>query len=223
MPPEAPPAASHLPSPGNAVFYRLFRLEYLKLRQSLGLTPLSPDALSGWSKGQLDAVQHNEEVLKATRMLLKQVVPAFAQRLLRQEKKSERLQVRPHFLPLQTCGGGGLYLFLFYRVRLPVLVVFLQVAKGIGLVEGAFAGGAWEDAWAEEMEGMEEMKKNNRETSFAHTGNFFPPTFEGQLPIPAFAMLGLNVAWRAHPNKTFVLLRNMNCRFFVASFVHSRG
>ncbi len=58
---------------------RLFRPEYLRLRQTLGLPSLSPDALTNW--GRENAVALNTEVMRATLHLVQTVIPDCARAL----------------------------------------------------------------------------------------------------------------------------------------------
>jgi hypothetical protein len=77
--PESPNESSHLTNRPQAIFYRLFRPEYLQLRKRAGLPPLSADALSNW--GREGCEMHNPAVQSATIHLLQQVIPSLARDL----------------------------------------------------------------------------------------------------------------------------------------------
>ena len=53
----------------------------MQLLKRHGLSPLSPDALTGWSAGQPDQEEHNRKVRQATKFLLDTLIPAFAEEL----------------------------------------------------------------------------------------------------------------------------------------------
>ena len=70
LPPEDPRATPHLPSLGNSIFFRLLRPEFMQILKVRGHPALSPDALSGWSKGDPDARRHNDNIYSATKMFV---------------------------------------------------------------------------------------------------------------------------------------------------------
>lgn len=80
FPCESANVCTHLPRIGQTQFYRMFRPEFLARLRQMGHPPLSPDALTGWSRGQGDAAEHNQNIINATRLLLEEVA-AFAREI----------------------------------------------------------------------------------------------------------------------------------------------
>ena len=84
FPPQMPSVCDHLEAESQSVFCRLFRPEFMQsLKERRIVDPLSPDALSNWSFLQTDDAIHNLNVEKATRYLVKEVIPAYAKEINR--------------------------------------------------------------------------------------------------------------------------------------------
>lgn len=98
LPPTYPFHVPHLPMDSHSVFYRMFRPEYLKIRAEMGLPPLSPDALSGWSRGQPDAKELNQRIIDATSHLLNDLIPEFAAKL--NKAKHSRFHINEMLFPV---------------------------------------------------------------------------------------------------------------------------
>ena len=76
FPPEDVRQCTHLAMRPSAIFYRLMRPELLNICKERQMPSLSPDAISGWSNGQMDAAVHNKNLSLVTEMLLNELIPA---------------------------------------------------------------------------------------------------------------------------------------------------
>eukprot|EP00466_Bigelowiella_natans_P016103 jgi/Bigna1/135819/aug1.31_g10527 len=82
FPPEDAQVTEHLPIVGQPVFYRMVRPELLQILKREGDSPpLSPDAFTGFSRGDPDAEHHEKKATKATEYLLDHVIPDYARQL----------------------------------------------------------------------------------------------------------------------------------------------
>ena len=82
FPPEDPKVVRHLPVSGQPLLFRLLRPELLqRMKGDHACAPLNPDAFTRWSSGDKDKKKHDAEVSKATRYLMKTVIPLFARKL----------------------------------------------------------------------------------------------------------------------------------------------
>jgi hypothetical protein len=82
FPPEDPHAVKHLRVSGQPLLFRLLRPELLqKFKLSAAIPPLSPDAFTMWSADDPKKKLHNSNITKATKYLLKTVIPLLARKL----------------------------------------------------------------------------------------------------------------------------------------------
>ncbi|GAB5366308.1 hypothetical protein AAMO2058_001132800 [Amorphochlora amoebiformis] len=81
MPPQDPMVSKHLRFHRNAIFFRMFRPEFVKLWMEISGKGLSTDALSGFSIYSTDCRQHNAEVKKATEYLVSTHIPSVAKQM----------------------------------------------------------------------------------------------------------------------------------------------
>jgi Clustered mitochondria/Translation initiation factor eIF3 subunit 135 len=94
LPPESCSHTPHLLSESQSVFFRLLRPEFLKyLRTTNQCPPLHPDALTRWGHKGPGGQQRDAVVNQATEILVKQVIPRFAQELAATETSHESDQV----------------------------------------------------------------------------------------------------------------------------------
>lgn len=90
FPPESPFDTPHLCWPQQAVFFRMLRPEFLQYLKDKGSPALSCDALTNWAQSHKDSSMHNKRLQAATRVLVGEVVPAFASRFAKKELKDLR-------------------------------------------------------------------------------------------------------------------------------------
>lgn len=80
LPPEH--ICAHLPRLPQAIFFRLFRAEFLQYLKSQGKPPLNPDALSGWGDTDPEKTTHTTNIKKATDILVNELIPSYVSQLL---------------------------------------------------------------------------------------------------------------------------------------------
>ncbi len=84
FPPEAPVVCSHLAvraAKQNTVLFHLLRPEFLQRLKADGLPALSPDAFTGWGADDAKCKEHDEEVERASLLLMGEHLPRFAREL----------------------------------------------------------------------------------------------------------------------------------------------
>jgi len=103
FPPEDPRQMTHFSMQPQAVFFRLFRPEWLQKMKAQGLPRLSADALSRWGLQQSHV--YNKHVAEASKQIKQVAIPAFAARLdkefLEDQWSAERVlepyeKINPH-------------------------------------------------------------------------------------------------------------------------------
>ena len=120
FPPEHPSCTPHLrPEPRDmSIFWRFLRPQFVKRNPS----PLSPDALSLYTQDMADSDQHDRNVEAATRRLITELIPEYAEEISRRTVEHVA-KMDIHF----EMHRLGMILICFFPFRSPKIILPLSI------------------------------------------------------------------------------------------------